>query len=306
MSDWTQSRMDKNEIAQWQQERRRRAGLPANAGNMSVARFDDAMAINEHAHSQIREKFGHILGGALKHDVDRFDGFDARNSAFHTSVPRLDGKAAALETKRDNFSRRNPRRGPQQAQQQQDDKPKFSVPLETFTPATTGQDMSEMAQVKALFGDDGGYSMPRHQGPQGRLLPDRSMNTTLDLDAYTGSVPFNPMNQILNKVAARGSASGLDYREIESRKNGRSTEPVHEDRYMPAAQAQQDPRLMQEMAYNMAQGMIEAFMKDHKGKKYFKEIRTNHQFDKPSAKLVEIDGKYYRMDLTPVKLKKRI
>ncbi len=296
--------MDKNELAEWQQERRRRAGLPTNAGNMSVARFDDSMALNEHAHSQIREKFGHILGGALKHDVDRFDGFDARNSAFHTSIPRLDGGMAAMETKRDNSSRRIPRRGPQQNQQphQEPNKPKFTVPLESFAPVNNGSEMGDLAKVEAMFGG-GSYSSPSYRGPEGRLLPDRSMNTTLDMDAYAGSAPYNPMNQILNKVAARGASTGLDYRDIESRR-GRP-EPVHEDRYLSGAPAQQDPRLMQEMAYNMAQGMIEAFMKDHKGKKYFKEVKTNHQFDKPTAKLVEIDGKLFRMDLTPVKLKKR-
>lgn len=283
-------------------ERRRRMALPEGAGRTQILSEDAPVP-----HSVIRQHYGHILGGALRNKIEDLDQHESvafvapsRMGSAGANVSEFGGSRAALETRKNlpANDRRNMRgRAPQQSKVSDS---KFSVSVDTFQPERS----SELSEVEALFGG-GSRSNTNNYAPTGPLLPERGLDTAMDLGGYGAHVPFNPKNQILNKVASRGRSVGSDYREIESASQqfGES----NEDRYLGNAShrgSSYDPQLMQEMARTMADQMMRSFMEQNRGKQHFKEISTTHKFDDPRSKLVEIDGKYYRMDLTPVRFKK--
>ncbi len=314
----------------FQTQRRRMMGIPERAGTMSNARPDSSygneagiMAPPPIHRSVLMNRFGHVLSGGLKDklsELDRAQSFQFGMEAppriganFHRpenseqNYVDRGGKAAALNVNTmmpANDRRRQRPRGPQQTKAGLSDE-RFRVSVEdpvalTKVGVRTDPEVSRLTQeVDALFGGGGGYSGGyRAQGP---LMAERGHNTELG-DGYITSVPFNPMAQIMNKVSARGRSAGLDYRELEE-----DTEVMEGDdaRYLAntGGRQQYDQRLMQEMAMSMAKEMIKTVLDENKGKKYFKEVKTTHKFDNPSAKLIEMDGEYFRMDLKRVKLK---
>lgn len=279
-------------------------GIPDGAG---------ASQISESGDPRIRQRFGHIMGGALKNKVDEFD---QQQSTLFSAPARINtnsefgdgGRTPAAIAQRSQtmpqYDRR--RRGPQQQEQKVSDK-QYSVPLADFGGPKMGAHAAEMSEVDALFGERPsrggmGYSQT------GPLMPERGHDGVMDIgDGYMASAPYNPAAQIMNKVAARGRASGADYRDMESRNSHVSEVDDAESRYLSNASnrhASQDQGVLQEMARTIAEQsqMLRSLVNDQKGKKFFKEVRTTHVFDNPLAKLIEVDGQYYK--ITPVNVKK--
>lgn len=301
---------------------RRRAlmGIPATAGMGGMPSGGFNADTGHYDRRALVDRFAPILGGALKPKINEFD---VQESSLFSPPTRLNpngengdgGRTAAAITPSMGMGlprndRRNQRaRGPQQ--QKQKVSTDFIVPVADPTAGTGGfnhgAEKSELAQLNAMW--EGGHSSSSGgYRPSGALMPERGRNTALSLgDDYMASAPFNPMNQIMNRVAARGGdVPVVDYREIESRRAPVAEQYDTDDRYLSNTQGRgthQDPQLIQEMALNMATEMFKTMMSEQKGKKYYKEVRTKHVFDNPASKLVEMDGQFYRMDLKPVKLK---
>lgn len=284
--------------------RTRSWGLPDGVGRSMIMEGDGTGAY----HNAIRQRFGHVLSGGLKNKLDGMD--EHESTLFGMQTPsRINAndeygnggrERAAIGTKNNLPSNDRRNRRAMTPQTKVSDS-KYSVNLENFEAPMS----NELAQAEALFG--GGRAPRGSYSETGPLLPDRGHNTTMDLGGY-GAVPFDPRS-ILNKVPMRQRASGIDYRELESN-FGHSDIDESEGRYLNnvsyrnQGQGGTDPQIMQEMARTMADQMLRTFMNENKGKQYFKEIKTTHKFDDPKSKLVEIDGKYYKMDLTQVRFKK--
>lgn len=315
----------------YHQRRRAMMGIPEGAGTMSHANFHDGIgpvAPLQYDRRALMDRFGPIMGGALKPKIAELDeqesnlfipppraavNFDRPANVEGEYHDRSGGKAAIAPSMGMGLprnDRRNQRaRGPQQ-QQQKVSKSDFIVPVADPTAGIGGikhgPEAAELAQINAMFGG-GGYSSSGYRS-SGAMMPERGRNTTLNLgDDYIASAPFNPMNQIMNRVAARGgNVPVVDYREIEARRAPVAEQYESDDRYLSNTQGRghhSDPQLIQEMALNMATEMFKAMMEEHKGKKYFNEVATKHVFDNPNAKLIKMDGQFYRMDLKPVTIK---
>lgn len=294
--------------------KRERMGLKGNAGLISRARYDGMAA--EGSDPRIRSRFAHILNGGMR---DRMRDFD--NHELSVIPGPVTSSGRPVEHRRDRSEEsamsKKQRMYQQRRQQQQPSKPAPSLPDElksSFSPAgLSHEDAAILSQAAALFGD----TPSRKQLPDisGRLLPDRSDDLSIDLNSYAGRIPFDPINQIKSR-AARRSSQGVDYRELEaSRYQNEADMDSDEDRYLSQTYSNEvqapayDERAMQAMARSMAEAMVKTVMQEHldknKGRKFFKEVKTNgNPFkDSPNSKLVEIDGKYYKMDLKPVKIK---
>lgn len=295
-------------------ERTRRLGLPDGAGSSMLMEGDGTGAY----HGAIRQRFGDILSGSLKPKLNDMD--EHNSSLFMAMAPtRINtgdefgngGRGAAAISSRNHFptnDRRNMRpRGPQVPKVSDS---KHAVAVESFDVPSKVDGISDLSQVEALF-NGGRTSRGGDYAPTGPLLPERGLDTSMDMGGYGAGVPFDPINQIRSKITSRTRSGGVDYRDIES---SRSYDDMgeSEDRYLNGLanrgqrQSGNDAQIIQEMARNIAEQnqMIRSLMNDNKGKRYFKEINTTHQFENPKSKLVEIDGKYYRMELTQVKFKK--
>lgn len=289
--------------------RRERMGLRGNAGMISPARFDGVVA--EGSDPRIRSAFAHILNGGMR---DRIRDFDNHELSVMPGPMTNSGLPAQSRKKIEDTPMSKKQRMYQQKMQQSNAQRQQPVPQELSgipAPRLNQEDASFLNQIGAMFGETPkGRSLPDISG---RLLPDRGHNTELDLGNY-GSVPFDPMTQIMQRTTRRNTR-GVDYRELEEM----TREPEmldDESRYLSQASFGQqsipvsyDEKTMQAMARSMAEAMVKTVMQEHidknKGRKYFKEIKTNKSVfkDSPNSKLVEIDGKYYKMDLKPVKIK---
>ena len=289
-------------------ERTRRMGIPDGAGS-SMLMEGDGTGAHHHA---IRQRFGHVLSGGLR---DKLDDMDSHSSSLFMAPSRINthdefgngGRGAAALSTRQHFpsnDRRNMRaRGPQTTKVS---KPEFSVGLDTFDTPVLGDEISQLAQVEQMF--NGGASSRSSYAPAGPLLPERGLNTSMDLGGYGAGIPFDPINQIRNKVASRSRANGVDYRELEGSisevdevENRYLNNMAHRNRTQDSSDA-----AIHEMSKIISEQhqTIRSLMNEKNGKQYFKEVKTTHRFENPKSKLVEIDGKYYRMELTQVKFKK--
>jgi len=290
------------------QLRRERLGLKGNAGLISRARYDGVIA--EGSDPRIRSAFSHILNGGLR---DRIRDFDNHELSV-LPVPMHGGR---IPERRQGRAEETPmskkqRMYQQRRQQMNGGSTQQSAPKDLMgmpAPSLNQEDASFLNQVGAMFGETPRRGMPDISG---RLLPDREQNMDISLGGY-GTVPFDPVNQIMQRATRRGS-SGVDYRELEALTN-ESDMTDDESRYLSQASYANtagyayDEKAMQAMARSMAEAMVKTVMQEHidknKGRRYFKEIKTNKDVFKnsPNSKLVEIDGKYYKMDLKPVKIK---
>lgn len=286
----------------------RRLGLPDGVGTHMITESDGTGRY----HGAIRQRFGDILSGGLKNKIDSMDGHDSTLFMAPSRINMNDefgngGRTRAALSTREHFPARDRRMHNMRGQQQKVSKPEYSVELESFNSPSMASDSSDFAQIEALFGgrgasQGGGYS------PTGPLLPERGYDSSMSLgDGYATGIPYDPVNHIRNKLSSGARNTGVDYRELENRASSPTFDEV-DSRYLNQLsnrnQSVSDPHLMQEMARNMADQMIRTFMEENRGKQYFKEVKTTHKFDNPKSRLVEIDGKFYRMELTQVKFKR--
>lgn len=286
--------------------KRERMGLRGSAGLISRARFDGVVA--EGSDPRIRSAFAHILNGGMR---ERIRDFDSHELSVMPGPMTSSGLPAQTRKRAEDTPMSKKQRMYQQ-RMQQSNAPQQSPPQDLVgfsAPSLNQEDSSFLNQVNAMFGETPrGKALPDISG---RLLPDRGHSTELDLGGY-GSAPFDPMNQIMQKATRRGSR-GVDYRELEEM--AKEPELDDESRYLSQASYRQsaapayDDKTMQAMARSMAEAMVKTVMQEHidknRGRKYFKEVKTKRDIFKnsPTSKLVEIDGKYYKMDLKPVKIK---
>lgn len=290
--------------------KRERMGLKGNAGLISRARFDGVVA--EGSDPRIRSRFAHILNGEMR---DRIKDFDNHELSV-LPAPVFDGRSPERRAQRsEETAMSRKQRMYQQKKQQHMNKaepaplPKDLAPI--GGPRLSQEDAAILAQAGALFGETPriGRNLPDISG---RLLPERGNDLDIDLGGYGSTIPFDPINQIRSRATRRAS-SGVDYREMEAMSHRAEMVNDDENRYLSQTYAPQAPaydeRAMQAMARSMAEAMVKTVMQEHldknRGRKYFKEIKTNKDVfkDSPNSKLVEIDGKYYKMDLKPVKIK---
>lgn len=289
-------------------------GLRGDAGLISRANTSGT-ALIERADPRIQSRFGHILNGSLREKLEDFDG---HQSTLFRPLSRVNinneygdgGREVANVSTRDrnmvNKKRMQQQRGPQAKVDSVN-----VVPVAKFDAPLTQEDSSFLSQVSSFFGETPrGKALPDING---RLLPDRDQNMSIDLGNYATAAPFSPVSQIRSKASRRGGA-GVDYRDLESRdQRVEAHESNNDSRYLSQTYYGQAPaydeRTMQEMARSMAEAMVKTVMQEHldknRGRKYFKEIKTTREVfkDSPNSRLVEIDGKYYKMDLKPVKIK---
>ncbi len=281
--------------------RRERMNIPSRAGTMSRARYDaDGMPIMEMSDPRIQNRFGHILSGQYRERMQELDGHDL------SVLPAPSWNGRQVDIHKDEMpvnKRRQPPRGKQGGKV---DDPKNAVQVQKFiAPGLKGEESAILNDVNAWFGET---SKGGRSDISGRLVPERPNDMNFDLSGY-GSVPFDPLTQI--KYRARRSHTGVDYRDLEER--SRPAQPQYDDdesrylanTYRHAAPAY-DEKAMQDMARSMAEAMVKTVMQEHldkqKGRKYFREVKYEFKND-PNSRLVEIDGKYFKMDLKPVKVK---
>ena len=281
--------------------RRSRWGLPPEVGTLSRARFDGSHGpIHEGADPRLRNsRFAHIMNGSLR---DRIQEFDSQQSMIFQPPPRLGGggQAAVDSNMGMRKSRRDMGRDPRNRGAAQETRKSTAPPLATFDAPRAGSD--DLASIAAMFGD----TPSRSRGPamDGPLMSNGERNTEIKLDqSYFAAAPFDPVNQIVGRASRN---SGLDYRNMEAMVRERSESDG--SRYLSDVNVSRSQELVnQETARTMAEAMVRTVMEEYaernRGKKFFKEVKTSHKFDNPKAKLVEIDGKYYKMELTPMRVK---
>lgn len=285
-------------------ERRKRLsehGFPANAGQLSDARFDGTPTVlSESTNPLIRQRYGSLLSGADRNKV----------AAMVHSPSSLNPGFTELKVKK----------------QVKPVDEKYRQNLETFTPADHTINR-EAQEIESWFDPDmrGG----------GRSYSTPNPNAPLDTSSFRAPA-FDPNAHLRNKISQAQQRTGLDFRELEKQQpnqfavqqysnpsNIQSAIDVPEyakymtHNYNVQPNSQQQPMITMELVHEMASMMAEKAIKKvmeaqqkkgNNNKKSESFIRVEGKKDKNGREvknLVEMNGKYYLMELREVNLTKK-